>query len=119
MLPELHVGRDAPAAAALILDLLGRSGSSVSGLVEGAPRYVIVKAKAPRGGDLERVYAGLEQDFAGASVDRQDGLRLSWEDRWLHVRPSGTEPIVRFIAEAPTTEAADDMIAAGKAHFQE
>jgi len=119
MLPELHVGRDAPVAAALVLDLLARSGSTVGGLVESAPRYVIVKAKSPRGGDLDKVYAGLERDFAGAAVDRQDGLRLSWEDRWLHVRPSGTEPIVRFIAEAPTAELAGDMISAGKAHFQE
>jgi phosphomannomutase len=119
MLPELHLGRDAPVAAALVLDLLARTGVSVSALVKSAPQYVIVKAKAPRGGMLDSVYAGLEQDFAGAQVDRQDGLRLSWNDRWLHVRPSGTEPIVRFIAEAPTSEAANDMIAAGKARFQE
>jgi len=119
MLPELHLGRDAPIAAALTLDLLARSGSTVSALVDSAPRYVIVKAKAPRGGELEAVYTNLERDFADAAVDRQDGLRLSWKDRWLHVRPSGTEPIVRFIAEAPTTEAADGMIAAGKARFQE
>jgi len=118
-LPELHLGRDAPIAAALTLDLLARSGSTVSALVDSAPRYVIVKAKAPRGGELEAVYTNLERDFADAAVDRQDGLRLSWKDRWLHVRPSGTEPIVRFIAEAPTTEAADGMIAAGKARFQE
>ena len=119
MLPELHLGRDAPVAAALILDLLARSGSTVRALVDSAPRYVIVKAKSPRGGELEAVYTGLERDFADAKVDRQDGLRLSWENCWLHVRPSGTEPIVRFIAEAPTTEAANDMIVAGKARFQE
>ncbi len=119
MLPDLHVGRDAPVAAALTLDLLARSGGSVHALVDAAPRYVIVKAKAPRGGALEAVYAGLEQEFADAVVDRQDGLRLSWEDRWLHVRPSGTEPIVRFIAEAPTAEAAHAMIEAGKERFRE
>jgi len=119
MLPELHVGRDAPVAAALTLDLLARSGSSVRALVDAAPRYVIVKAKAPRGGVLENVYADLERDFADADIDRQDGLRLSWGDRWLHVRPSGTEPIVRFIAEAPTAEVAHAMIEAGKDRFRE
>jgi len=114
MLPDLHLGRDAPLAAALVLDLLARGGRTVRGLVDGAPRYTIVKAKAPRRGDLDAVYAALERELAGAELDTQDGLRLSWPDRWLHVRPSGTEPIVRLIAEAPTAEAADDLVAVGK-----
>jgi phosphomannomutase len=115
MLPELHLGRDAPVAAALILDLLARSGGLVRGLVEARPCYTIVKAKAPRGGDLAAAYATLESDLSGAVPDRQDGLRLGWPDRWLHVRPSGTEPIVRLIAEAPTAEAAEELVAAARA----
>ncbi len=114
MLPDLHLGRDAPLAAALVLELLARGGRTVRGLVDGAPRYTIVKAKAPRGGDLDAVYAALQRELAGAELDTQDGLRLSWPDRWLHVRPSGTEPIVRLIAEAPTAEAAEGLVAAGK-----
>ena len=114
MLPDLHLGRDAPLAAALVLELLARGGRTVRGLVDGAPRYTIVKAKAPRGGDLDAVYAALERELAGADLDTQDGLRLSWPDRWLHVRPSGTEPVVRLIAEALTAEAAEDLVAAGK-----
>lgn len=114
MLPDLHLGRDAPVAAALILDLLARSGRLVRGLVEARTRYTIVKAKAPRGGDLEAAYGALEVEFAGAVADRQDGLRLGWPDRWLHVRPSGTEPIVRLIAEAPTGEAAQELVAAAR-----
>jgi len=117
MLPDLHLGRDAPVAAALILELLSRRGTTVRALVEGAPRYVIVKAKAPGRGELDPVYAGLLQDSPDAVVDRQDGLRLSWADRWLHVRPSGTEPIVRFIAEAPTAALAEALITAAKARF--
>jgi phosphomannomutase len=61
------------------------------------------------------VYAALTQSFAGASADRQDGLRLSWPDAWLHVRPSGTEPIVRVIAEAPTAERARELIGLARA----
>jgi phosphomannomutase len=114
MLPDLHLGRDAPLAAALVLELLAHGGRTVRGLVDGAPRYTIVKAKAPRGGGLDAVYAALERELAGAELDTQDGLRLSWSDRWLHVRPSGTEPIVRLIAEAPTAEAAEDLVAVGK-----
>ena len=119
MLPDLHLGRDAPLAAALTLDLLARANQSVSTLVQDAPRYVIVKAKAPRIGDIDTVYAKLERELAAPAVDRQDGLRLAWDDRWLHVRPSGTEPIVRLIAEAPDADAANAMIASGKALLQE
>ncbi len=117
MLPELHIGRDAPVAAALVLDLLARTGLSVSELVAAQPKYVIVKAKVPRSGDLDPVYGELERAFPDATVDRQDGLRLAWPDRWLHVRPSGTEPIVRFIAEARTEAAAEQLIGAARARL--
>ena len=107
MYPALHAGRDAPVAAGLLLTLLARSGKRVSELVAAAPRYTIVKAKAERGTrnaerGLEDVYGALRKRFPDASVDTQDGLRLAWRDRWLHVRPSNTEPIIRLIAEAPS-----------------
>jgi phosphomannomutase len=115
MLPELHIGRDAPLAAALILHQLVRSGESLSALVAAAPRYSIVKAKAPRGGDLAASYAALRRTFPDASIDERDGLRLGWSDRWLHVRPSGTEPIIRLIAEAPTLAEAEELVATARA----
>jgi phosphomannomutase len=107
MYPALHAGRDAPVAASLLLTLLARDGRRVSELVAAAPRYAIVKAKAERGSrnaeqGLEEVYAALRRRFPDASADTQDGLRLAWRDRWLHVRPSNTEPIIRLIAEAPS-----------------
>ena len=119
MYPALHAGRDAPVAAALLLALLARDGRRVSELVAAAPRYVIVKAKAERGArnaeqGLDGVYAALRTRFPEASVDTQDGLRLAWRDRWLHVRPSNTEPIVRLIAEAPTGTAARDLVDEGR-----
>ncbi len=119
MLPSYHTGRDAPLAAALVLDLLARNGQTVSGLVDSNPRYSIVKAKADRSGDLDRAYAALGERFADAQRDTQDGLRLAWSDRWLHVRPSGTEPIIRCIAEAPTTGDAEDLISAARSALAE
>jgi phosphomannomutase len=119
MYPALHVGRDAPVAAALLLMLLAREGRRVSELVAAAPRYVIVKAKLERGTrnaerGLEDVYAALRRRFPEASGDTQDGLRLAWRDRWLHMRPSNTEPIIRLIAEAPTGAAAQDLVDEGR-----
>jgi phosphomannomutase len=112
ILPELHLGRDAPLAAALILQLLVDEGPTVSGIVARFPQYRIVKDKLDRpDGALEAVYESLRAAFSDAVVDRQDGLRLSWPDRWVHVRPSGTEPIVRVIAEAPTEDDARKLIA--------
>ena len=110
ILPALHLGRDAPVGAALVLELLTRTGQTVSQLVAEQPRYAIVKAKAARGSDLALAYAELRRRFPDATPDQQDGLRLAWTGRWLHVRPSGTEPIVRLIAEAPDRETAERLI---------
>lgn len=114
MLPQLHIGRDAPLGVALILHLLAQTGVTLSRLVAESPRYTIVKAKAPRGSDLPPLYQRLRQRFSDAAADERDGLRLAWSDRWLHVRPSGTEPIVRLIAEAPSRAEAEALVAAGR-----
>src|SRR5205809_3016628 len=114
MYPALHVGRDAPVALALVLSLLARERVTVSELVASAPQYTIVQAKVPRGPRLEPVYDGLRRGFPEVAVDTQDGLRLAWPDRWLHVRPSGTEPIIRLIAEAPSRADAERLIEEGR-----
>jgi phosphomannomutase len=118
MLPALHIGRDAPLGLALILHLLATTGVTVSELVASAPRYTIVKAKGPRGPELGPLYDRLRARFTDADTDERDGLRLSWRDRWLHVRPSGTEPIVRLIAEAPTKADAESLVAAARELLQ-
>jgi phosphomannomutase len=114
ILPALHIGRDAPLGVALILQLLAQTGVALSRLVDESPRYTIVKAKASRGSDLTILYHRLRDRFPDAVVDERDGLRLAWPDRWLHVRPSGTEPILRLIAEAPTEADAQELVAAGR-----
>lgn len=104
ILPDIHHTRDAAVAAALVLQLLLETGETLDDLVAGLPTYAIVKDKLPRdAGALEPTYRALEEGLGAPLSDRQDGLRLEWPDArtWLHLRPSGTEPILRIIAEAP------------------
>ena len=80
------------------------------------PRYAIHKAKAtllPSGWPPR--FAALEQHFADAQTDRLDGLRLDWPNKWLLIRGSNTEPIVRIFAEAPTAAEAQATCAAALA----
>ncbi len=116
ILSELHLGRDAPLGAALMLQLLHEESKSLSAIVSDYPRYSIVKDKLDRpAAPLDTVYQALRKVFSDAEADVQDGLRLTWSDRWVHVRPSGTEPIVRVIAEAPTEQEARDLIRKSRA----
>jgi phosphomannomutase len=113
ILPELHLGRDAPVGAALILQLLLEEGDKkpLSKIIAAYPRYIIVKDKLDRPkAPLDTVYSALRRAFPDADADTQDGLRLSWPDRWVHIRPSGTEPIVRVIAEARSAEEAETLV---------
>ena len=116
ILPELHLGRDAPLGVALLLQMLVDAGEPLSAVVARYPRYVIIKDKLDRpAAPLDAVYVALRAAFPEATADTQDGLRLGWPDRWVHVRPSGTEPIVRVIAEGPTVEAARALVDRGRA----
>ena len=84
----------------LVLNLMAETGRKLSELVAELPVYSIVKDKytVPRE-RLPELYESLVKRWPEAAISRLDGLRLDWADRWLHVRPSNTEPIVRVIAE--------------------
>ena len=115
---DLHLGRDAPAGAALVLQMLLDANAPLSRIISQRPRYAIVKEKLDRpAGSLDSVYTALRTAFAGAGVDTADGIRFAWADRWVHVRPSGTEPVVRVIAEAPTEAQARELVERSRSYL--
>jgi phosphomannomutase len=108
--PRVVLVRDSFVGMAQALAAMASRSLSVSKLADELPRYEIRKATmrlAPH--KLPAALAALEQHFTDASADRLDGLRLDWPDRWLIVRGSNTEPIVRAIAEAHTAAQAEEL----------
>ncbi|KAA5541557.1 phosphoglucosamine mutase [Roseiconus nitratireducens] len=101
--PRVGYVRDSFVGMAQILDLMTATGQSLAELADALPRLAIHKDKAPLSTDaLPALFRSLQERFSDAAVDHSDGLRLAWPDRWLLVRGSNTEPIVRLIAEAET-----------------
>ncbi len=108
--PRVGYVRDSFVAMAQVLDAMAATGKSISQLVAEIPRYEICKTTISiEQKNVAALMDALEKKFAEASVSRLDGLRLDWADRWLLVRPSNTEPIVRAIAEAHTIETANGL----------
>jgi phosphomannomutase len=110
--PRVHFGRDALTGMALILQLMLETGKTVTELAAGIPRYAMVKQKVECSKRmLGSVLHRLAQESA-MHVDCRDGVKLDFEDGWVHVRASNTEPIVRVYAEARTQARAEAL--AGK-----
>jgi phosphomannomutase len=110
--PRVGLVRDPFAGMAMVLALLAETSRSLSELIGELPAYHIVKEKYPAARNrLPALFEALCARWPDARVNRDDGLRLEWADRWVHVRPSNTEPIVRVIAEAPQAETARGLCA--------
>lgn len=108
--PRVGFVRDSFVAMALILDAMALHGSTLAQWVNQIPRYEMVKTKFAM--PPEELPAGLRRladHFPEAHANPMDGLRLDWPNKWLLVRGSNTEPIVRAIAEAPTLAEAQSL----------
>jgi phosphomannomutase len=113
--PRVGLVRDSFLGMALLLDAMAEHEMPIGAMADALPRYEIVKTKITLAKEkLPAALAALESHFHDAVADRMDGLRLDWPDRWLLVRGSNTEPIVRAIAEAPTAKEAKQLCKAAE-----
>ncbi len=112
--PRVTYVRDSLGAMALVLALMSRTGKKVSELAAALPAYAIEKRKMDLASRDEAAAAvdKVTRAYSGERLDTQDGVRVDFDSKraWLHVRPSNTEPIMRLIAEAPTPEAAREIL---------
>jgi phosphomannomutase len=108
--PDLHYGRDALAGIALFLSHLAKSGIPCSELRKSYPDYFISKNKIDLNPetDLKEIFIKIRQVFSGNPINETDGLRIDFEDGWVHLRISNTEPIIRIYAEGKTLSQANE-----------
>ncbi|MFO0945341.1 MAG: phosphoglucosamine mutase [Planctomycetota bacterium] len=108
--PRVVLGRDSAIGMALTLELLTKAKASLSEYMRSMPAYAIQKDKFPVHRDrLGESLARIKKEFSDGALDESDGLRVDWEDGWVQVRASNTEPIVRVIAEARQAERARQL----------
>lgn len=108
--PESHYGRDALVGIALFLSHLAHEGKKVSELRAGYPPYFMAKDKVDLspGIDVDAILARVKEMYKNEEVNDTDGVKIDFPDKWVHLRKSNTEPIIRIYSEAATQEAASE-----------
>ena len=118
ILPELHYGRDALVGIALALTHLAKTGQTMSELRASYPAYFMAKQKIELtpGLDVDALLEAIADRYKDEEISTIDGVKITWSDRWVHMRKSNTEPIIRIYTEAPSTADAEDF---GKRFIEE
>lgn len=109
ILPDLHYGRDALVGTAMMLQYLAEQGKKLSEVRADMPVYFISKNKVElaEGLNADAVLESLKTKYSNEKCNDLDGLKIDFEEGWVHLRKSNTEPIIRIYAEAKTMQQAD------------
>lgn len=112
IVPDLHYGRDALAGIALFLTHLAKTGLSMTALKATYPVYHMVKDKINLrpGIDLAAILESMQEKYKEENYNTIDGLKINFENSWIHMRKSNTEPIIRVYSEAPNPESARSLV---------
>lgn len=109
--PEIHYGRDALVGVALFLTLMAKRGMKVSEIRASLPRYEIAKNKIELTPDIDvdAILNAVKEKYASEEINDIDGVKIDFENSWVHLRKSNTEPIIRIYSEAASMEEADAL----------
>lgn len=124
--PASHCGRDAMVGTALFLSQLARKNLSASGYKQTLPQYSIAKNRIDLSDQkqIDRILEAMKEHFKNEKVNTIDGVKIDFEEsrRWVHLRKSNTEPIIRIYSEAPTEaealELAEEVIALAQTYIK-
>lgn len=109
--PASHYGRDALVGVALFLTYLAKKGKKVSELKKEFPAYSIAKNKIQLTPDInvDAILSEIKEKYKNERITDIDGVKIDFEDCWVHLRKSNTEPIIRIYSEAQTTKRANEI----------
>jgi len=111
ILKEAHLGRDSLVGCAMVLNRMALTDERLSLIYAGLPQFVIVKDKlAIDGVDMANLITAAIDKFEGAEINTEDGTKFTWDNQWIHLRKSNTEPIIRIYAEAENQDSAQKLI---------
>ena len=109
ILKESHLGRDSLVASTLVLNHLAQSDTSFDKILENIPRFIMIKDKIALQNNVN--FDDIKNIFQDdVAFIEGDGLKIVWEDKWVHIRKSNTEPIIRIISEAKNESLAKELI---------
>lgn len=109
--PAAHYGRDALVGIALLLTYFAKLGKRVSEIRNMYPHYEMAKNRIDlkEGSNPDAILAKMKEKYQGDNVTTIDGVKIDFEDKWVHLRKSNTEPIIRVYSEAHTAKEAQDL----------
>lgn len=111
ILRECHLGRDSLVAVTMVLNRLSQSNETLSEIHQSLPQFEIIKDKISLEGiDPEELIRKVSGLFNDADKNTLDGIKFTWDDKWVHLRKSNTEPIMRIYAEAPNKDSAKKLV---------
>ena len=108
ILKEVHLGRDSLVAISMILSLLSSSGKSISDEISNIPQYLMIKDKILIDDKID--FDSLETIFDCNEINKIDAIKFIWPNKWIHIRKSNTEPIIRIFAEAKNQDEVNELI---------
>ena len=108
ILKEVHLGRDSLVAIAMVLNLLSNDDKLINEIISEIPEYVFIKDKINIDDSID--FDSLATLFDCDQINQDDGIKFSWPNKWIHIRKSNTEPIIRIFAEAKTRNEVNKLI---------